>query len=928
MEQRIDVGATLSRVFTLYREQAGILLPAAALLYLLPAIATIALGSGAAGLGLVATLLALVVQYWYQGVVVRAVVDMEDGRRDFSMGDLFGATAPFIWPLFLAGLLAGIGIAIGLILLIVPGLILLTWWALIAPAIVLEGTGVGGAFGRSRELVRGHGWQVFGIIVVLGIVQVVVGILLAIVAVAISDGRVADALGTYVGSVLVAPLSALAATVVYLRLRKIKGQGDVREGVAREATYGGGFAAPQAEDPRTPSGDPAPTSVAPRRGPSPRRPPRRPRRRRTSRPQLRPAGAARGAAGVGRPRRPPPRRDRPSPRSRPSRPPRARGPAAAAAEPARRRRGAAEPLRALARPPPGGPHHEPVRGGADEHLDPARRDLHERHDAAAVERDGAHAPPGARRSDRRGRSGAAHGSPASSPCVAPSRPGKAGACGRTTSPPSGSATWPAPRDGARSSACSSTSTPASSGRSRRGRRRSAPSWTGPIASSGRPRRAWATQERLALRADLERVEAELDGTPATGGARGLAVFASSQAGLFAALRLPVAVDHEPVVADTPYLEPLTSLADGEQWAVLLVNRSFARLLVGGRDTLEELALVESDVHGRHDQGGWSQARYQRSVEHDVHEHLKAVAETAARLLRPRRPAGLVLGAPEETRHAAEAALPSDLRGLVAGHMTVDVEHASADEVRAAAAEVIDRVGHEREDRLLARLREGLARRDDGRASAGTGRHAAGAHRAARRGAPARRRRPGARRRVPAVRAARRRRHPHLPRGRGAHPGPRGRAPRRRRPRARAGRRRRVAARATGPRPPRARRRRPALLTPEDPHEQPHPRRRPARPDPAGRPRPRPARRPERARPGPGAAPGPRAPTRPRAAAGRPDDPPARRADDAVADARRDASSRRGFGRSSRPTFATARPSTRTMSAVKSLLPRSSDDPTP
>ena len=88
MEQRIDVGATLSRVFTLYREQPGILLPAAALLYLLRRIATIALGSGAAGLGLVATLLALVVQYWYQGVVVRAVVDMEDGRRDFSMGDL------------------------------------------------------------------------------------------------------------------------------------------------------------------------------------------------------------------------------------------------------------------------------------------------------------------------------------------------------------------------------------------------------------------------------------------------------------------------------------------------------------------------------------------------------------------------------------------------------------------------------------------------------------------------------------------------------------------------------------------------------------------------------------------------------------------------------------------------------------------------
>ena len=148
---------------------------------------------------------------------------------------------------------------------------------------------------------RGHGWQVFGIIVVLGIVQVVVGILLAVVAVAISDGRVADALGTYVGSVLVAPLSALAATVVYLRLRKIKGQGDVREGVAREATYGGGFAPPQSDDPRTPSGETAPTSVGPPAGaaattPAPATPseppaasrPRPPRRRPSARTRRRP----------------------------------------------------------------------------------------------------------------------------------------------------------------------------------------------------------------------------------------------------------------------------------------------------------------------------------------------------------------------------------------------------------------------------------------------------------------------------------------------------------------------------------------------------------------------------------------------------------------------------------------------------------------
>ena len=50
-------------------------------------------------------------------------------------------------------------------LLIVPGLVLMTWWVLIIPVVVLERTSAGAAFGRSRELVRGYGWNVFGVIV-------------------------------------------------------------------------------------------------------------------------------------------------------------------------------------------------------------------------------------------------------------------------------------------------------------------------------------------------------------------------------------------------------------------------------------------------------------------------------------------------------------------------------------------------------------------------------------------------------------------------------------------------------------------------------------------------------------------------------------------------------------------------------------------
>jgi hypothetical protein len=69
-----------------------------------------------------------------------------------------------VWPVLLglivASFLYGIGVAIGLILLIVPGLIVLTWWAVVAPVIVIERAGIIEAFGRSRRLVDGNGWIV------------------------------------------------------------------------------------------------------------------------------------------------------------------------------------------------------------------------------------------------------------------------------------------------------------------------------------------------------------------------------------------------------------------------------------------------------------------------------------------------------------------------------------------------------------------------------------------------------------------------------------------------------------------------------------------------------------------------------------------------------------------------------------------------
>jgi hypothetical protein len=167
---------------------------------------------------LVATVVSLVGTFWMQGALVYAVDDVRDGRIDSTIGELFERVRPYLGTLIGAGILAGLGIAVGLVLLIVPGLVLLTWWCLIAPVIVLEGNSIGESFSRSRELVRGHGWTVFGI--------VIVSVVLSAIASGLIQG-IFSFLGAFlrywiggaIANAIVDPFLAVALTLMYFHLR-------------------------------------------------------------------------------------------------------------------------------------------------------------------------------------------------------------------------------------------------------------------------------------------------------------------------------------------------------------------------------------------------------------------------------------------------------------------------------------------------------------------------------------------------------------------------------------------------------------------------------------------------------------------------------------------------------------------------------------
>ena len=254
VNQKIDVGRTAEGVVEIYRDQAGVLLPAAAVVFLIEAIGGAVLIGIDTALVLVAIAVQVVISTLYAGMVVNLVGDVQDGRRDQSVEQLFRSITPVVLPLVGAGILAGLAIAVGLFLLIVPGLFLMTIWAVIAPVIVLERSRLLSAFGRSRALVRGNGWPVFGVVVIFFLLLPIFVVFLfgAIGAAAGGGGRVVL---DFVASVLTAPLWALAAGVLYYRLRAAKGEAGVPAG-ARGVTSPG--AAGEEPPPQPGQGPPVP----------------------------------------------------------------------------------------------------------------------------------------------------------------------------------------------------------------------------------------------------------------------------------------------------------------------------------------------------------------------------------------------------------------------------------------------------------------------------------------------------------------------------------------------------------------------------------------------------------------------------------------------------------------------------------------------
>jgi hypothetical protein len=212
----------IGQAWELYKAHWRHLIPIALIVYVLISLLQLLLAVFLGWFGVVlSALVGLAGVFWLQGALVLAVDDVRDGRADLSIGETLARVRPRLNTLTMAGLLASVAIIIGLALLIVPGLVLITIWLLIVPAIMLEGRGVMESFGRSRELVSGNGWNVFGVVLFTLAVVLAVSIGLAILASAIDSAWVSLLLDI-ARQTLLAPFFALAWTITYYELRGLR----------------------------------------------------------------------------------------------------------------------------------------------------------------------------------------------------------------------------------------------------------------------------------------------------------------------------------------------------------------------------------------------------------------------------------------------------------------------------------------------------------------------------------------------------------------------------------------------------------------------------------------------------------------------------------------------------------------------------------
>jgi hypothetical protein len=231
----IDIGGVLQRTIDLYTKNLVRLIIVAAIINVPLALVSIGTTQLPTVIGLLATPMELALRFVggavLAGMLVAAVRDAKAGAAEKTPGELFDTIKPMFGALLLTALFVGILSGIGFVFCILPGLVLMTWWAVATPVVVTEGKSGWTAMARSKELIdpgflSGQFWPVLLILAIIGIVGFVVGGIIGI-PLAIAGGPAGTAISQLIVGTVISPLTAVASVLIY---DDLTGSGDAGQG--------------------------------------------------------------------------------------------------------------------------------------------------------------------------------------------------------------------------------------------------------------------------------------------------------------------------------------------------------------------------------------------------------------------------------------------------------------------------------------------------------------------------------------------------------------------------------------------------------------------------------------------------------------------------------------------------------------------------
>jgi hypothetical protein len=165
--------------------------------------------------GAIGALIAVLISAVLQAAILRAAAQATIGDPvDVEASYRYGLKR--LWSVILVSILVGLVVAVGFILLVIPGIIFLVFLSVSIPVLIVEGRRGTQAMGRSWNLVKGNFWHAFAVIVVAALI---VGIISGIIGAIGGDNWAVRWIFTAIAQILTVPFASLVSVLLYLDLR-------------------------------------------------------------------------------------------------------------------------------------------------------------------------------------------------------------------------------------------------------------------------------------------------------------------------------------------------------------------------------------------------------------------------------------------------------------------------------------------------------------------------------------------------------------------------------------------------------------------------------------------------------------------------------------------------------------------------------------